>query len=94
MIEQVIYVVLSVLYYALYALIFIMMANAIMSWIPMGGEGKLRGFINEVSDLVVSPMRLFLDRFESVRRLPFDLSFFATFLALIIIVDIIGILRM
>ena len=61
-----------------------MLVRAVMSWFPpsTGRPGPFRAFITGVTEMVIGPVRAFLDRFEFVRRCPIDLPFLVTFLLL------------
>ncbi len=60
---------------------------ALLSWFPPanGEGGPIRRFLLAVTELVVAPVRAFLERFEWVRRSPIDLSFMITFLLLALV---------
>lgn len=79
------------LYIILDALTLIMLIHAIMSWLrPGDGGGRIMIFIDNVVELLVSPVRQLLSRFELVRQSPIDLSFTATWLLLLILSAIVG----
>lgn len=57
-----------------------MLVRAVVSWFP-GGEDSVIGFVAyTISEPAVLPVRKFLERFESIRNFPIDMSFFVTFL--------------
>lgn len=66
------------------ALQLLMLVRAVMSWFPpsSGRPGPFRAFVTGVTELVIGPVRAFLDRFELVRRSPIDIPFLVTFLLL------------
>lgn len=88
--EIVIYLLGRIFYYLLAALELLMFVRAILSWFPAAPEGRLSDFIFSVTETVVTPMRLLLDRFSWTRRVPVDLSFFGTFLVIILLQSILG----
>ncbi len=56
-----------------------MLVRAVVSWFP-GGEDSVIGFVAyTISEPVVLPVRKFLEKFESIRNFPIDMSFFITF---------------
>ena len=75
------------IYYGVQFLQFCMLVRAILSWFPpsSGQEGPIRAFFTTVTEFVVAPVRAFLSRFEFARRTPVDISFFITYLLLILI---------
>jgi len=64
---------------------FLMMFRAIMSWLPMDEDSRLVNFIYMVTEPVIVPVRMLLDRFEWTHELPIDISFLAAFMLLSII---------
>lgn len=57
-----------------------MLVRAVVSWFP-GGEDSVIGYVAyTISEPVVLPVRKFLEKFESIRNFPIDMSFFVTFL--------------
>ena len=66
------------------ALQLMMLLRAILSWFPPsdGRGGPIRNFIYTATELFISPVRAFLDRFDWARRSPIDISFLVTYLLL------------
>ncbi len=66
------------------ALQLLMLVRAVMSWFPpsSGRPGPFRAFVTGVTEMVIAPVRLLLDRFDFVRRSPIDIAFLVTFLLL------------
>lgn len=66
------------------ALQLLMLVRAVMSWFPpsSGRPGPIRAFVTGVTEMVIAPVRLLLDRFDFVRRSPIDIAFLVTFLLL------------
>ena len=64
---------------------FLMMLRAIMSWLPMDEDSKFANFIYMVTEPVIVPVRMLLDRLEWTHELPIDISFLAAFMLLSII---------
>ncbi len=62
-----------------------MLVRAVLSWFP-GGDGNIISEIAYViTEPVIIPVRAFLDRFESVKNFPIDMSFFVTFIIISLI---------
>ncbi len=64
---------------------FLMMIRAIMSWLPFDEESNVVSFIMMVTEPVIMPVRMLLDRFEWVHELPIDISFLVAFILLSIL---------
>lgn len=83
--QQVIYVITGFVNYFIIALQFLMMARALSSWLPMREDSALNNFLYAVTEPVVIPVRMLLERFEAVRNMPIDISFFVAMLMLMLI---------
>ena len=86
--DQIFYVFVNTVYVGVWGIAAIMMVSAVASWLPFDSENKLIDFCNAVSEAVVSPIAGFLDRFEAIRQMPFDISFFLTFVLLMLTVNL------
>ena len=84
------YLVRTVVIFVLYFLEVIMLVRAVMSFVAPTAGGQIAEFAYTVSELVISPVRALLDRFEFVRRSPIDLSFTATWLIIAILLAILN----
>ncbi|MBE6564170.1 MAG: hypothetical protein E7655_02685 [Ruminococcaceae bacterium] len=93
MMDQIWYVFVNTVYVGVWGIAGIMMISAIASWLPFDAENKLIDFCDAVSEAIVSPIASFLDRFEAVRQMPFDISFFLTFLVLMLTVNLLEFLK-
>ena len=59
----------------------LMLVRAVLSWIVRpDSENRFVMVLVAMTELVVAPVRSFLDRFEFVHRTPLDISFLAAFL--------------
>lgn len=59
---------------------------AIMSWIPdIDGDNVFVRMVVFIAEPLLLPARILLSRFESLSSFPIDLSFFLTYLVLIIL---------
>lgn len=62
-----------------------MLVRAITSWFP-GGEDSVIGIVAyTVTEPVVIPVRKLMERSESVRNFPIDMSFFTAFMLVTVI---------
>lgn len=57
-----------------------MLVRAVTSWFPGGDESAIGMVSYTITEPVVIPVRRMLERFESVRNFPIDMSFFVAFL--------------
>lgn len=77
--------------YALYhvadVLQFAMFLRAIMSWIPSLNESKFSAFLYELTEPFIMPVRKLLSRTRLANSM-IDMSFFITFILIVIIQDI------
>lgn len=67
------------------AIQFAMFLRAILSWFIHDPSNSLIVFLDGVTEPVIHPVRMFLDRFEAVRSFPIDISFFVTYILLSLI---------
>ena len=68
-------VLLGIVRTALYVINLAMLARAILSWFPLDEESRLVGILLLLTEPFVQPIRSLLDRFETFRNSPIDLSF-------------------
>ena len=77
------YVLFAVLIGVIETVTLLMLIRAILSWFPVADRSsKLMSFLYMVTDAVLYPVRRFLDRFESLKSSPIDISFIVTYLLL------------
>lgn len=74
----------------LYVINFAMLMRAILSWLPIDDDNPLLIAVCMVTEPLIHPMRLFLDRFESLRHSPIDISFLATTLLIFVALMLLG----
>lgn len=82
---QIIYVVATTVRFLVIALQFLMMARAILSWLPMDEDNPVVSFLYSVTEPVIAPVRAIIERFGWFEGLPIDMSFFITFILLSIL---------
>lgn len=63
----------------------LMFLRALLTWVMPDDDNAIIDFIFTATEPLIAPVRGFLDRFEFVRSLPFDISFFVTFILIVII---------
>lgn len=79
------YVLSRVILYALTAMEILVVARALISIVPSDDENRFFDFIYAVTDPVVVPASMLLDRFEFTRSMPFDFSCLLTIIILSVI---------
>lgn len=62
-----------------------MFIRAILSWVMPDEDNAIIRFVNAITEPIIYPVRTLINRIESVRNLPFDISFMITFLLLVIL---------
>ncbi len=61
---------------------FLMLARAIISWLPIEEDNPIVSFLYGVTEPVIMPVRALLNRLGLFEGLPIDMSFFITFILL------------
>lgn len=82
---QILYVVASTLRFLIVMIQFLMMARAIISWLPFEEDHPIVTFLYTVTEPIVAPVRAVIERFGWFEGLPIDMSFFITFMLLSIL---------
>ncbi len=67
------------------ALELLMLGRAILSWLPIDEDNPLVRFLHTMTEPVIYPVRVFLERFDLFQGLPIDMSFFFTFILISIL---------
>lgn len=60
----------------------LMMFRAVLSWLPVDEDSDISNFLFAMTEPVIYPVRMFLDRFEGLDEFPIDLSFIISFMLL------------
>ena len=60
----------------------LMFVRAILSWLPLDEGSAFSEFLFVTTEPFIIPVRAILERFESVRSLPIDISYLVTMLLL------------
>ena len=84
--EAALYVMRTVAFYFLMALLAAMFVRAICSWLPFG-ENVIENIAYAVTEPFIIPVRFLLERIEWVKNAPLDVSFFVTFLIISLLFD-------
>jgi YggT family protein len=83
-------VVITIVRTLLYAINLAMLLRAILSWLPIDEDNRLLVALCMVTEPLIHPVRVFLDRFESVRHMPFDIAFMVTSILIFVALFLIG----
>lgn len=78
-----VYIFSQLVYYLLSALQLMMLARAVVSWVLPDDDNAFTRFVTGVTEPLITPVRMLLERFEFVQELPIDISFFVTCLLLL-----------
>lgn len=79
------YIVVNTAKLLLNALSFAMFARAILSWLPLDDDNKIESFLYAVTEPVITPVRMLVERSETLSSFPIDISFFITMVLLSLI---------
>ncbi len=90
----IVYLVTSIVRYLIMALQFAMFLRAILSWFLPGNDNAVTEFLYTITEPVIMPVRTVLEKIEAIRDLPIDISFFVTYLLLILLQYLLPTVRM
>lgn len=62
-----------------------MLVRAVFSWIPADIDNAFTRFLFGYTEVVIAPVRALFDKFHLFEGSPIDVSFFATFMLLVIL---------
>ena len=79
---QFVYVIVSTVRIIIAVLQFLMLARAILSWLPIEDDNPIVSFLYGVTEPVIMPVRVVLDRLGLFEGMPIDMSFCITFILL------------
>lgn len=80
-----VYVFTNLVSFFLMALEVMMFIRAVLSWLPIDDDAPVVSFVYAMTEPVIVPVRILLERSETVRNLPIDLPFFVAFLLLSVV---------
>ena len=83
--KQILYFVASTVRAVVIILQLLMLARAIISWLPLDEDNPIENFLYTVTEPVIAPVRALLDHFGWFEDLPIDMAFFITFFLLAIL---------
>ncbi len=83
--HNVLYVITATLRFLIAAIQFLMLARAIISWLPIEEDNPIVTFLYAVTEPVVYPVRCLIERLGWFEGFPIDMSFFLTFILLSIL---------
>lgn len=70
----------------------LIVAQALLSWLPLGENSWINRFLTMMTEPVVAPIRKLLSRFEFTQEMPIDFSPMVAILALWVLSSIVGLL--
>ena len=88
MLIQIAYVLMTTVRVLLIAIQLLMLARAILSWLPLDEDNPVEEFLYTLTEPVIAPVRALIERFGWFEGLPLDMSFFITFILLSILTAI------
>ena len=62
-----------------------MLLRAVLSWLPTDDDSPFPGFVYTMTEPVILPVRMVLERSETVRSMPIDISFFISLILLTVV---------
>ena len=80
-----IYVLVNLARLILLVLLLAMFIRSIISWFPIDNEGNFINMLYAITEPVIMPVRALLEKFRGLDSFPFDLSFFITFILILIL---------
>ena len=86
-------IIASTVYAFIGVLQFIMLIRAVLSWFPGAQDSAISQFCTLVTEPFIAPVRFLLSNFSFTQGLPFDLSFFVTFILLSLLESFLPIIR-
>lgn len=66
----------------------LMFARVIMSWLMPDEDNMLSRFVYTVTDPIIIPVRMVLEKIDFIRNMPIDISFFVAYIILVIVQSI------
>jgi len=63
----------------------LMMIRAILSWLPFDDSSPLVEFVSMVTEPIIIPVRIVMDKFNLFSDLPIDLSFLVAYMLLMFV---------
>ena len=82
---EVVYVFVQFVYILLSVIQILMLARALLSWLPIDEDSAIGTFLYYATEPLIAPVRMLLDRIPAVRSLPIDVAFMATVIIIAIV---------
>ncbi len=80
----VVYVIANTVYYLIMAMQIMLLVRAVLSWVS-DEDSALSRFFYYATEPILFPVRSLLDRSETIRNMPIDISYMVAMLILIVI---------
>ena len=90
--ERLLYVIVTLLQYAIDIMQLLIVVRAVLSWIPFEQENALENIIIRITEPVEAPVRAVLERISLFQSLPIDLSGIIAYVILSFIKSFLGLL--
>lgn len=84
--------IVTVVYWLINLLSILIVAQALLSWLPISEDNVINRFLTMMTEPVVAPIRKFLSRFEFTQEIPIDFSPVVAILVLWVLSSIVGLL--
>ena len=80
-------------WFLLELLILLMVGRAVLSWLPLDEDSAIFRFLYTVTEPLVVPVRMLLERFSFFRDSPLDISYAITMLLLFLLQELLPAVR-
>lgn len=64
---------------------FMMLFRAVFSWMPLDEDSAIMNFIYFTTEPIIIPVRMIVERSDTVKSMPIDISFIISFVLLSIV---------
>ena len=71
-------------------LLFAIMVRVLLSWIPLDENNRIEAFLFALTEPVIYPMRVIVDKFDSMRVMPIDIPLLLTSVLLVILSNLLS----
>ena len=68
-----------------------MLIRAVLSWFPISEDNPFLIFVHMVTEPIVMPFRALFEKMGWFQNMPIDLSFFAAYMALMLVSTLLGV---
>lgn len=84
------FVISNVCFYLIEFLQLAMLVRAVLSWLPLSDDNKIEAFVYGITEPIIYPVRVILERFDGLANFPLDIPFFLTFIILSLLSSILS----